>query len=198
MATSWQQNLETAQKTALLQDGKRKVHYTFNDGKEMVEEYDAKTNELVLRKWKELGAFGNAKPWQIEVGEVLGLSHTEKEIGLMESLNNPVVVRRDKLDAFQWRIRNLPYPIDTYNVTIEEKYIVVRTSNKKYFKKLNIPDLDRLNLDLNANLVTFTHANNTLIITYKKPSQLLEFETKLIEKLKSIKAEGDVNQCRQQ
>jgi protein DPCD len=39
--------------------------------------------------------------------------------------------RKDTRAALQWRIRNLPYPLDTYNVTAEDKLIVVRTTNKK-------------------------------------------------------------------
>nr|XP_021528638.1 protein DPCD [Aotus nancymaae] len=45
--TGWLESLRTAEKTALLQDGRRKVHYLFPDGKEMAEEYDEKTSELL-------------------------------------------------------------------------------------------------------------------------------------------------------
>ena len=197
MPSKWQQCVETAQKTALLQDGRRKIHYTFDDGRELVEEYDASTNELILRKLRERGTLGNTKPWVVEVGEAQDVSK-QLEVGLMENSSNPVVRRKDTLNAFQWRIRNLPYPIDTYNLSIEGNQIVVRTSNKKYFKKLDIPDLERLELPLEEAPLTFAHANNTLIITYKKPSAVLDFERKLIAKLKTIKSEGDVDQCKQQ
>lgn len=45
----------------------------------------------------------------------------------------PIFVRKDTALSFQWRIRNLPYPIETYNVTAdpENRTITVRTSNKK-------------------------------------------------------------------
>lgn len=77
----------------------------------------------------------------------------------------PICVRRDTRRAFQWRIRNLPYPLSTYSVTVsDENEIVIRTSNKKYFKKLKIPDMDRCNLSLDASSLTFAHANNTLIV----------------------------------
>ena len=42
--------------------------------------------------------------------------------GIVENVNNPVVVRLDKRKQFQWRIRNLPYPIDNYDVRVEERY----------------------------------------------------------------------------
>ncbi|XP_069316046.1 protein DPCD isoform X3 [Eulemur rufifrons] len=54
--TGWLESLRAAEKTALLQDGKRKVHYLFPDGKEMAEEYDEKTSELL--EWPEWGLMG--------------------------------------------------------------------------------------------------------------------------------------------
>ena len=47
------------------------------------------------------------------------------------SLFQPILTRTDAEDSFQWRIRNLPYPIDVYNVVIDNQNIVVKTSNKK-------------------------------------------------------------------
>lgn len=72
--------------------GKRKIHYLFADGKEMAEEYDLKTDELVgklqmflsghdgfllelylicfsVRRWRHKNALGAVGPWQVEVGE---------------------------------------------------------------------------------------------------------------------------------
>lgn len=67
----------------------------------------------------------------------------------------------------EWRITNLPYPVETYSVTVDsnEKCLIVRTTNKRYFKKLKIPDLERLNIILQQDQVGFTHKLNTLIIT---------------------------------
>lgn len=196
---TWESSLESAQKTAVLQDGRRKVHYTFNDGNEMVEEYDSKTDELLLRKWRKKGTFGNAKPWEIEVGEPQQVAaHLASESGLIESSNNPVFIQRHPQGCFQFRIRNLTYPIDVYNITIEGRMIVVRTTNKKYFKKIPLLDLDRLGLEVDPTALTYTHANNTLIITYKKPQSLLEFEQRLLKRVKKLKNDGDVDQCKQQ
>lgn len=197
-ATQWQLQLESAQKTGLLQDGKRKVHYTFTDGTELVEEYDAKSCELMLRKMKKKGTLGDTKPWIIEVGESHSALVAQKEVGLMESASNPTLSRIDKLDSFGWRVRNLPYPIDTYVITIEGRNIIIRTTNKKYYKKLEITDMDRLDLELDPAALTYAHANNTLIISYKKPQAVLAFEKKLMTKLKKLKSDGDVDQCKQQ
>ena len=45
----WPEKLKAATKTCLIQDGKRKVHYTFGDGNEMVEEYDLRNYDILVR-----------------------------------------------------------------------------------------------------------------------------------------------------
>jgi hypothetical protein len=47
----------------------------------------------------------------------------------------------------------------------ENKCITVRTANKKYFKKLVVPDLDRAGLLPEQDKIQFTHKHDTLIIT---------------------------------
>ncbi|XP_070541053.1 protein DPCD-like [Ptychodera flava] len=193
--SSWQDALRSARKTALVQDGRKKVHYLFKDGREMTEEYELKTNDLLVRKWKKKSVLGGEGKWEFEIGEPLSQVSLET-VSLRESSSNPMLSRKDTKLAFQWRIRNLPYPIDTYDVTVdrENKVIVVRTKNKKYFKKISIPDIDRVNLPLESSALSIAHANNTLIINYKKPQEILDMEKTLIEELKKLKAskDGDV------
>ena len=45
----------------------------------------------------------------------------------------PICIRADTRQSFEWRIRNLPYSIETYDVTVDRdgRAIVVRTTNKK-------------------------------------------------------------------
>lgn len=64
----------------------------------------------------------------------------------------------------------MPYPISTYLITVssEERAIIIRTTNKKYFKKLPIPDLDRAGLPFCQNNLEFSHKYNTLIIGVSK------------------------------
>uniref|UniRef100_A0A2I2ZF80 Protein DPCD n=1 Tax=Gorilla gorilla gorilla TaxID=9595 RepID=A0A2I2ZF80_GORGO len=132
--TGWLESLRTAQKTALLQDGRRKVHYLFPDGKEMAEEYDEKTSELLVRKWRVKSALGAMGQWQLEVGDPapLGAGNLGPEL-IKESNANPIFMRKDTKMSFQWRIRNLPYPKDVYSVCVDQKErcIIVRTTNKK-------------------------------------------------------------------
>ncbi|XP_074015348.1 protein DPCD isoform X3 [Numenius arquata] len=176
---SWLERLRAASKTALVQDGKRKIHYLFEDGKEMAEEYDVKTGQLVSRKWREKNTLGGSGKWQVEVGEPTSplLGALESEL-IKESSSNPVFVRKDTLTSFQWRIRNLPYPKEVYSVSVEkeQRCCIIRTTNKKH------------QLPLDAAALSFTHANNTLIITYQKPKEILAAEEQLQKELKKIKA----------
>lgn len=80
--------------------------------------------------------------------------------------------------CLEWRIRNLPYSQDIYSVTAEpeNRCITVRTSNKKYFKKISVPDLERAGVSLEQNRISFLHKYNTLIITVSKNNSCIYLE----------------------
>uniref|UniRef100_A0A3P8U1C0 Protein DPCD n=1 Tax=Amphiprion percula TaxID=161767 RepID=A0A3P8U1C0_AMPPE len=199
---SWTEILKSSKKTALIHDGKRKIHYLFTDGKEMAEEYDLKTDELIGRKWRHKSMLGAQGQWTVEVGEPVAspVASPDSDV-IKENCSNPVFMRKDTKTSFQWRIRNLPYPKDVFSVLVEpsERHIIIKTSNKKYYKKFSIPDLDRSQLPLDSSALSFTHANNTLIVSYKKPKEVLTLEQELLKELKKLKgtAEGDVD-CKTQ
>nr|XP_057947694.1 protein DPCD [Doryrhamphus excisus] len=199
---SWVDILKSSKKTALIHDGKRKIHYLFTDGKEMAEEYDLRTDELLVRKWQHKSTLGAQGQWQEEVGEPRASPDACLDAELIkENCANPVFMRRDTKTSFQWRIRNLPHPKDVFDVSVQpsERCIVVKTSNKKYYKKFGIPDLDRSHLPFDSSALSFTHANNTLIVSYKKPKEILTLEQNLMKELKKLKGtgEGDVD-CKTQ
>ena len=54
-----------------------------------------------------------------------------------------------------------------YQVEVDEEkqQIVVRTSNKKYFKRIDIPDLKRMKVEIKKGKETWVYKNNTLIIS---------------------------------
>ncbi|XP_022355115.1 protein DPCD isoform X4 [Enhydra lutris kenyoni] len=188
--TGWLENLRTAEKTALLQDGRRKVHYLFPDGKEMAEEYDEKTGELLVRKWRVKSALGALGQWQMEVGEpaLPGAGGLGPEF-IKENKANPIFMRKDTKMSFQWRIRNLPYPKDVYSVCVDqtERCIIVQTTNKKH------------TLPLDESVLSFAHANRTLIISYRKPKEVLEAESELQKELKKVKtAHSSDGDCKTQ
>ncbi|XP_015311330.2 protein DPCD isoform X2 [Macaca fascicularis] len=173
--TGWLESLRTAQKTALLQD---------------------------VRKWRVKSALGAMGQWQVEVGEPapLGAGNLGPEL-IKESNANPIFMRKDTKKSFQWRIRNLPYPKDVYGVCVDQKErcIIVKTTNKKYYKKFSIPDLDRHQLPLDDALLSFAHANCTLIISYQKPKEVVVAESELQKELKKVKtAHGNDGDCKTQ
>ncbi|XP_077992785.1 protein DPCD-like [Glandiceps talaboti] len=190
--STWLEHLQSAQKTALVQDGRRKIHYLFKDGQEMAEEYDLKSNDLLVRKWKKKRVLGGEGKWDFEIGESLRPVNLDME-PFRESSSNPMFSRKDTKLSFQWRIRNLPYSLDTYNVTVDQDNgcIMIRTTNKKYYKKFNIPDLDRISLPMEQSALSIAHANNTLIISYKKPSEVLAMETAVLAELQKVKSSRD-------
>ncbi|XP_060822578.1 protein DPCD [Bombus pascuorum] len=193
----WLRLIESATKTAIIQDGKRKVHFLMEDGREMVEEYHLETNVLVRRAWKEKGKLGQDVGWKVEIGDPEPRQNNIEVYGIQESSSAPFITRRITKTALEWRIRNLPYPQNVYSVTAEDdNTITVRTTNKKYFKKIIVPDLERAGLKVEQDRISFKHQYNTLIITYKKPPALLELEKKVLDKILQLKArkDGDV-QC---
>lgn len=186
------------QSTALNAGGRRKVHTTFPDGSELVEEYEQNTGELVVRKRRAKSTLGAQQGWTYLYGEPQEWPSSSAS-GIIESSSNPVLSRKDTRSALQWRIRNLPYPVDVYQLSCENGKIVVRTSNKKYFKRIDVPEMELLNLPLEQHLLTWTHAHNTLIISYQKPDQLLLAEREDMADLRRMHAQedGDLD-CKQQ
>jgi hypothetical protein len=75
--------------------------------------------------------------------------------------------RKDTDTFFQWRIRNLPYPIDTYQISVDHdtQEIVVRTTNKKYFKRIACSDLQVAKLKMDEACIAYVHEHATLIIS---------------------------------
>lgn len=53
---------------------------------------------------------------------------------------------------------------------------MLRTTNKKYYKRFDIPDMKRLNLKLDESSLAWKYSNNTLIISYDKPAKIFENE----------------------
>jgi len=90
----------------------------------------------------------------------------------------PIFLRIDSPEAFEWRVRNLHWPADVYSVSIdqEQRQIVIRTSNKKFFKRFDIGEMDALGLELEEDALNFEFAHNTLLVKYQKPAVVLDYE----------------------
>jgi len=136
-----------------------------------------------VRKRREKSALGKLGEWEVVQGEEAGAvgrgggfnPHTSS-IGV--SSVNPQFGRKDTPKTFQWRVRNLPYAESTYSVAVDGRQIVIRTTNKKYYKRFGVPELDHLELPVEETAVSWEHRNNTLIVSYRKPSAVVSAEEK--------------------
>jgi len=171
------------QRLCMKSDGRKKIHTTFPDGAEMVEEFDEKTDVLLVRKVRKAAVLGSKEPeWVFEVGQAPEAAFDPHADLMRASASNPIFLRKDTPEHFQWRVRNLPYPADVYSVTVdhEKQEIVVRTSNKKYYKRIGVPDLARAGVALQDNSLAWKHQHNTLIISYTRPPEVIELEQKAL------------------
>ncbi|KAK7573762.1 hypothetical protein V9T40_010953 [Parthenolecanium corni] len=191
-SADWFSLLESADKIALAGTGTRKIHYKFADGREMVEEYNLETGVLTKRAWKKSNILKSSK-WDVEVGDALS-ECPEENIGLTESKDAPFVSHRVTKTKLEWRVRNFKYSSESdYNVSLDQsdKCIIIRTSDKKFYKKIPILDLQRLNLPVTSNSLRHSRSLNTLVIQYEKPPELLAFEKKLATELKNVRVVDD-------
>ena len=158
----------------MISGGRKKIHSLFVDDSEMVEEFDIVTDELLLRKVRKPNPLGGEGEWIIEIGAEQKITRNVDRELLVEATGAPQVVIQDTAEKHVFRIRNLPYPKEVYAVAIDFDKpkslgeIVVRTSNKKYYKRLSIPDMVRLGLTLDKDSLSWSYGNNTLVIEYKK------------------------------
>jgi len=165
-------------KTCVRSDGRKKVHTTNPDGSELVEEFDERTDVLLLRKSRKPSTLGKEGEWTIEVGQAQEKVFDPHSDTMRVSSSNPIFLRKDTPECFQWRVRNLAFPADVYSITVdhEKQQIVVRTSNKKYFKRIDVEDLSRLGLKLKDESLSWKHQHNTLIISYTRPIEVVKAE----------------------
>merc|ERR1719484_103002 len=132
---------------------------------------------MLVRKRRGKTVLGALEEWKFEVGEPPARTTIENDM-LRVNSSNPVLVRKDRPHAFEWRIRNLPYPKPTYSVAVDtdQNQIVVRTANKKYFKRIDVEELDRMRIPLEESMLSWDQENATLIVQYKKPAQVVAKE----------------------
>ena len=114
----WKSQLGEPSINQVVSGGKRKLHYLYPDNTEMVEELDVTTSEVLLRKWKRPKQFGEAD-WEFEIGQPMTINFDPSSDLLAPSSLNPIFMRKDSETHFEWRIRNLVYPQETYSVEID-------------------------------------------------------------------------------
>lgn len=184
-------NNSKSTRTYLINGDFIKFHTVFSDG-EMVEEYNMNTGEIESRKIKYSSQTGK-EIWQTEIGES-GLIIKDKDDNFLikeSTITNPIFIRKDSKKYFQFRIRNMPWESSNYIIDVDMKTdeIIIKTKNKKYYKRFNIQDMKRLNIPIDPNMISVEYLNNTLIISYLKPEQILIEENKIQIEINKIKQE---------
>jgi len=68
-------------------------------------------------------------------------------------------MRKDEETRFAWRIRNMPWPKETYSLEVDhaKQELILRTTNKKYFKRWDIPDMKRNKLPLDEAAIAYKY-----------------------------------------
>ncbi|PRP83389.1 protein DPCD [Planoprotostelium fungivorum] len=169
--------------TAIISGNRKKFHTSLPDGSESVEEYDTSNGALMVRKRREkVTTASETKTWKYEVGEPearMAILDGNSQTIMTENVNNPIFVVQDSVPSYVWRVRNIFYPQEkTYQVSCQprDRKITIRTTNKKYFKVFNIPDMDALGLPYEEDKLSWSYSSPTLIIRYEKPPQIKRLE----------------------
>lgn len=130
-------------KQGWVKDGVQKIHTVFPDNTECVEEFETKEGTCILRKWRRVNKLGRVSDWEYEIGEKPAQEQKNEIVtDMFSTASEPVVSRLDSEGHYLFKITNMIWPESNYNVTVEDNQLVVRTQNKKFFKKLNITDLE--------------------------------------------------------
>lgn len=206
---NWLNYLKSAEKNSMISGRSRKIFYKFPDGQQMAEEYSLDTGVVQKRAWRKSKQLVGEPEWEIELGEdprQLGpagdasdLRNEDGSFIVKISNTEPILTKRITKKNIEWRIRNLPYPIEVYDITAdaERRAIIVKTTNKKYYKVIQVPDLDRCCLKPSQANISVHHQYNTLIITYKKPDILCEMEAQVLLLLKDVETETGMEELLQ-
>lgn len=181
--------LKNGSRTYFINGDYIKFHTVYKDGREIIEEYGLYSEELESRKVKNISMTGK-EIWENEVGDD-HRAKTNDDFLIKENENNPIFIRKDNVNEFQWRIRNLKGDADNFNVVLdkEKQQIVIKTKNKKYYKRFSIPDLVRLGINLEEKLLSVNFINSTLVISYKKPKEVIESEKEILEEIRKIRTD---------
>jgi len=131
------------------------IHTTEEDGWQIVEEYGEKT-----------------PPRHSPSPSPERTSDATSSLILAPSRSNPVLSRSDTREHFQWLVENLPYPESMYSVSVDDakQQIVIQTSNRKYYKRIDVPELIDRGLELNRKLLMWKHCQDTLTVSYARPT----------------------------
>jgi hypothetical protein len=163
--------------------------------------------QLLVRRWRSPDKMGKVQPWDFEVGELaplppspslstlslddasplsaaaLSAAAAAKDASLISSNTtlNPSFLAQDAPRHFVFAVRNCPWPLATYSLSVdaEKDELVLRTSNKKYFKRWRVPALVRMAIAHDESCLDMRHLGdkeNVLVISYEKPRDVIKQE----------------------
>jgi hypothetical protein len=185
--------IQRPEAVAYLVSGNKQIMYIDKKtGNQVVETCKPDTGEVVDRRERTKTAYGADGPWEWTYGQPVRDRRTVEGLELSE--NNPIFYRHDTPTHWRWRVRQIPYPADVYRITVESEknQIVIRTTNKKYFKRIDAPNGE----SLQQSEIDWHWSYGALEITHKKPPRVISQDRQDSEWRRSlpIKEESD-NEC---
>jgi hypothetical protein len=165
----------------------------------MVEELEAASKELLVRRWKApAGPAQAAARWEYELGEAPAAAAAAGGAAgaplLRESSCAMTWLARDAGAEWHFVVRNAAFPLDLFQLAVEGESLVLRTSNKKFFKRWAIPSLQRAGRQPEARAVQLVMGAEGLVVRYRKPQDLhraeLEERQKRVQSVASSLAGG--------
>ena len=126
---------EPEQSVLPMHEGRVRLSCTWKadpEAPEMIEEYQlAKKGEkppsgqpprvanLLLRKWRKSDRLNGPGPWTIEFGSAPAAPPSSGAASQVRvNAANPIWHSRDSALFWEWAVTNIPYPPDTYSVTV--------------------------------------------------------------------------------
>lgn len=147
----------------------KRIHTTEDDGWQIVEEYCEKSRHQ-----------HSPSPSP----ERISTSFFAPSQVLAPSKTSPVLSRCDTVGRFQWLVANLPYPESTYSVTVDKDkhHIIIKTNNRKYYKRIGVPELKDRGQQLDEKLLTWQYSQYTLTVSYPMPTAQIVDATSCVKK----------------
>ena len=137
------QDLPPGTTTALKVSGKLRVQTTFPDklNTEMVEEWTS-DKELHTRRWRQTSVLGRPGAWEYEIGSAASQpsNANASEPIFSVSSSSPSFLSLDSPSHFLFHVTNAPWPVSNYKLSVdaEKDELLLRTHNKKYFKRFRV------------------------------------------------------------
>jgi hypothetical protein len=170
-----------------VENGLQLVKKTYSDGGEVIEGWDIASDALQYRRSRRPRTVGGFTEWDTECGEFhrpVSQSSSSDTIAPSSTLN-PQFVASETKSHLVFRVRNLvQHSSSDFSVFVDsdKDEIVIRTSTKKFYKRFPVPQLRRLKVPLDDELLSFSFEGSsqlgTLVIQYKKPRRVLDADTK--------------------